>query len=370
VQPFRIDVSASAIADLNKRLDRTRFARATPGDEWSAGVPPKYLRELVKYWRDNFDWSARQEWLNSFPQFIAEIDGQRVHFVHMKSHTPRVSGAAAIPIIVLHGWPYSFVDMLGLAEQLPDFDVVIPSLPGYGYSDPPSGSFSDEAVARTLHKLMTEVLGYERYGTYGEDVGTGVSDRLASDYPDSVLGLFATHPPYPPEDRRTDLTRSESAFFEWLAARWDGEKGYSEEQATKPDTLAAGLSDSPAGLAAWIVEKYRTWSDRSFGVTELSLDEKFGKDDLLTTVSLYWFTDSIGSSFRPYFDWHRDMKSLITVPTGIALSRADEGYPRELAERSYGDVRMFGTLGRGGHFVAKEEPALVAAAMREFFTSL
>jgi pimeloyl-ACP methyl ester carboxylesterase len=367
VDRFEIAVPDAAITDLHDRLARTRYApqtptTAAPGEKWPAGVPPSYLRELVDFWLNNFDWPAQQAWLNSFPQFVAEIDGRRVHFVHVKSAAP-----SAIPIVITHGWPYSFIDMLGLVEHLPDFDLVIPSLPGFGFSDALAEPFMDESVAGTWHTLMTEVLGYEKYGTYGEDVGTGISDRLAADYPDSVLGIFATHPPYPPDDERTDLTPAEATFLEWLAARWKGELAYDEEQATKPDTLAAGLSDSPAGLAAWIIEKYQSWSDRTSTGTTRTLDEKFSKTDLLTIVSLYWFTNSVGSSFRPYFDRHRDRKGAITVPAAIAVSRADVGYPRELAERSYRDLRSFTALAHGGHFVAKEEPALVAGAMRSFF---
>lgn len=377
VTPFRIDVADDELADLRDRLARTRYIKPTSESEpWEAGMDPEYLRELVDYWKSGFDWRRREEWLNSFPQFLATIDGQTVHFVHVRGRGVP-GGPAPLPLIVSHGWPYSFADMLGLVPLLTDpaahggsaadaFDVIIPSLPGYGFSDAPSSPSIPETMAETVHTLMTERLGYTRYGTYGEDVGGHVSDWLAARHPESVIGIHASHPAYPPAARRNDLTPAEAAFTTWLTRRWDGESAYSEMQSTKPDTVAAALIDSPAGLAAWIVEKFRGWSDSNGDV-----ETRFSKDELLTTVMLYWVTGSIGTSFRPYHDRrHETELPMITVPAGITIGLADQGMPREFAERSYRDIRFWNEIPSGGHFVAAEEPAFVAADLRTFFRAL
>jgi pimeloyl-ACP methyl ester carboxylesterase len=367
VQRFRVAVPDSEVTDLRHRLLRTRFVPGSAqGLDWAAGMPVGYLSELVEYWGCGFDWREREAWLNSFPQFTAQVAGRWVHFVHVRSVNP-----AATPIIISHGWPYSFSDMLSLVPLLPDFDLVIPSLPGFGFSERPLRRFTDETVAATLHTLMTVTLGYARYGTYGEDIGAAISHRLAGDYPEEVIGIFATHPAMPSEKDFTEPTPAEIAYVSWLENAWEGETGYQDIQATRPDTLAAALNDSPAGLAAWIVEKFRAWSDRGSGETSQTLTEKFSLDDLLTTVSLYWFTQSIGSSFLSYFDFrHRTEAPVIRVPAGVAIGQGDLGYPRSLAERCYSDLRSFEVLPRGGHFMAKEEPAATAKGINDFFSRL
>ncbi|TFC57479.1 epoxide hydrolase family protein [Cryobacterium sp. TMB1-7] len=366
MKSFRIKVPESDLVDLRDRLLRTRLPEPTPGTEWAAGVPKSYLQNLVTYWEAEFDWRAQERWLNSFPQFTADIDSQLVHFVHVKSSHPH-----AVPLVLSHGWPYSFAEMLPLVTLLSDFDLVIPSLPGFVFSDAPTGFFTDTSTARTIHKLMTDVLGYARYGTYGEDIGASVSHSLASLFPDSVLGIFVTHPAVPQVDDRKDLSAAEDAFIAWLDAEWEDETAYAHLQSTRPDTVAAALNDSPAGLAAWILEKFRSWSDRRSGPTELTLDEKFSRDDLLRTISLYWFTQSIGSSFRSYYHLrHREKRGAVHVPTGIAVGTGDLGYPRELAQRTYTDIRSFAVLPHGGHFTAKEEPELISANIRAFFQGL
>ncbi|MCU1442289.1 MAG: putative hydrolase or acyltransferase of alpha/beta superfamily [Cryobacterium sp.] len=375
--PFTVAIPEPVLADLHARLARTRFTQPTPGREpWAAGTDPGYLRDLVQHWNTGFDWRAREQWLNSFPQFLTTIGGQSVHYVHVRGRAV-AGGPPPLPLVVSHGWPYSYADMLGLVPFLTDpaanggsaadaFDLVIPSLPGFGFSSVPETPCTAEAVADTFHRLMTEQLGYPRFGTYGEDVGGSVSDWLAAKYPASVLGLHASHPAYPTPSRRADPTAAETTFYAWLEKHWEEGRAYSAIQTTKPDTLAAALVDSPAGLAAWLVEKFRAWSD-SGG----NLESRFSKDDLLTTIMLYWVTGSIGTSFRAYHDdrYERELP-LITVPAGITVSLADRGMPRELAERTYRDIRFWNELPRGGHFVAKEEPALVADDIRTFFHSL
>jgi pimeloyl-ACP methyl ester carboxylesterase len=361
MEAFHISVAPGQLDDLHARLRATRYPAAAPGEPWNAGVPPEYLAELVRYWLEEYDWPAEQSRLNGYPQFLAEVGGQTVHFVHRRSLNPR-----ATPIILSHGWPYSFVEMLPLLDQLHDFHVVVPSLPGYGWSGlPADGPVTGPSMAEPLHQLMLD-LGYDRYMTYGEDVGSGLSDWLAALHPESVIGIHAPHPAFPPAGRRTDLAPVESEFFEWLDGVWAKGSGYSTMQATRPDTLAVGLSDAPAGLAAWIVEKFREWSD-----CDGDLERSFSKDRLLTTVMIYWITNSIGTSFRAYYDSESDPPlPLITVPAAVVVQRHEYKYPRELAERTYTDLRSFQLLPRGGHFTAAEAPDLLATDIREFARSL
>lgn len=373
--PFRIDVPESDLVDLRNRLTDLRLGAAAAGDAWESGVDYGYLAELVQYWRDGFDWRERERWLNTFSHFMVDVDGQRTHFVHVRAD--RDVYDQAIPIILSHGWPYSFVEFLDLSMRLTDplahggspddaFDVVVPSLPGYGFSPPLSGAyFVGDVVARIWHSLMTEILGYSRYATYGEDVGTTVSDWIGGLFPGSVIGLFATHAAFPPDERSQDLTPAEKAFREWLSQKWKTASAYSQVQSTRPDTLAVALNDSPAGLCAWLVEKFREWSGPGF-------EESWSRDDILTTTSLYWFTQTIGSSFLPYYHGRNHDKPIpmVEVPVGVAVQWGERGFPREYAERTYTDIRVWTDLLGGGHFTAKQSPDLVARAMREFFSGL
>ncbi|PWB96484.1 epoxide hydrolase family protein [Salinibacterium hongtaonis] len=362
-EPFSIAVSDAALADLRSRLEATRLPVQTPSEPWGAGVDIPYLHDLVGYWRDGFDWRRAEIALNRVPQFTVGIGGDRVHFAHLIG-----AGAAgrndAIPIILSHGWPYSFIEMLPLARMLAEdgFEVVVPSLPGFGLSEPMIEPFVSDAVAARWNALITAVLGYERYATYGEDVGTWVSDRLAANYPDSVLGLFATHAAFPPEERRHNLTQEEETFIGWLDAKWARASAYSEQQSTRPDTLAVGLTDSPAGLAAWLVEKFREWSGTA------DIDDYWSRDEMLTTISLYWFTGSIGTSFRAYYDDQFETPMpMIHVPVGVSVQHGERGFPRSYAERTYSDIRFWSQMPTGGHFTAKQAPRLVAASMKAFF---
>ena len=363
------------VEELRQRLSATRLPPPPVGRSWESGVDYGYLIELIAHWRGRFDWRARREWLNTFPQFMVSIDGQAVHFVHVRAD-PQVY-PNAIPIVLSHGWPYSFLEFLPIVPWLTDplgraggeadaFDVVIPSLPGYGFSPKLAGQpFTSEVVAQLWHRLMTEELGYERYATYGEDVGTWISDWTAALYPGSIIGLFSTHAAFPPDERGDDLSEAEQEFKQWLADKWRDAGAYSEIQATRPDTLAVGLNDSPAGLLAWLLEKFHEWSGPDFA-------ESWSRDDILTTVSLYWLTQTIGTSFLPYFDGRQHDQPLpkVDVPVGVAVQWGERGFPREYAERTYTDLRMWSDLPRGGHFTAKQTPDLVAAAMRDFFEPL
>lgn len=369
-----IRVADSDLDDLHQRLALTHLGEPPAGEPWESGIDYSYLGDLISLWRDGYDWRAEEARLNTFPQFRSRVGEQHIHFVHVRANRNRYPDP--IPLIVSHGWPYSFIEMLPVVPALTDplahggterdaFDVVVPSLPGFGFSDPlADGPFVSTRVAGVWHQLMTETLGYARYATYGEDVGTGVSDFLAASYPEAVLGLFATHAAFPPEERKQDLTPAEEEFIAWLKEKWKTANGYAHIQGTRPDTLAVGLSDSPAGLLAWLVEKFREWSGPDF-------ENSWTAHDLLTTTSLYWFTRSIGTSFLPYFhSKHETPVPMISVPVGVSVQWGERGFPREYAERTYTDIRVWKDLSHGGHFPAKQTPELVVADMREFFGTL
>jgi pimeloyl-ACP methyl ester carboxylesterase len=361
MKPFRISVDDSVLTDLTDRLRRTRYATPTVVGSWDAGMPPAYLREIVAFWLDAYDWRAEERRLNEYPQFIVGLEGADIHFVHVRSKNPD-----ALPIVLSHGWPYTFVEMLPLLDQLRDFHVVVPSLPGYGFSSVNRVGPATPAVTAELWQQLMSELGYDRYLVYGEDVGGGVSDWLAVLHPESVIGIHAPHSAFPPQSRRENLSEAETEFFEWLGGVWGAGDAYGEMQARSLDTVAASLGDSPAGLAAWILVKFREWSD-----CEGDLERSFSKTQLITTVMIYWITDSIGTSFRCYYDDRlaADLP-LVSVPAGVTVQRHEWKLPRSVAERTYTDLRFFHLLERGGHFTADEAPDLVAADLRAFVETL
>jgi pimeloyl-ACP methyl ester carboxylesterase len=362
--------------DLRSRIRNTRWPDEVPGIGWDQGVPLEYLRETLEYWAHGFDWRARERELNAHPHFTARLGEATVHFVHA-----RAPGGGGIPLVLTHGWPSTFVELLGLVPLLtepaahgidgPAFDLVLPSLPGYGFSPRPARTgVNIRYVASVWHALMRS-LGYERYGAGGGDFGSGVATYMALDEPARMIGLCLTNldvDPYlgPGSRPLSDVERS------FLAVRdgWDAvERGYSSIQSTKPQTAGYGLTDSPAGLAAWILEKWHSWTDPRCDVS---------RDFLLTTLTIYWATRTIAPSMRDYHDnrWTRPPlgpDDLVRVRTGIAgfaHENVPEGEPpREWAERLY-DVRRFTPMPRGGHFAAVEEPRLVAQEIASFFGSL
>jgi pimeloyl-ACP methyl ester carboxylesterase len=354
MEPFVIDIPQRDLADLDRRLAATQYPLDSRVTDWSQGMPASALRELVDYWRTRFDWRAQEARLNGYEQFTAEINGARIHFVRTRAARP-----GRLPVVLTHGWPYSFAEMLPLLDALGgEHDVVIPSLPGYAFSEPLPEPFRASLVAERWHTLMTEVLGYERYLTYGEDVGAGVSDWLASLHPEAVAGIVASHASFSAREREgIVLDEHEERFFTWLNDRWRTASAYAAMQGTKPDTLAAALTDSPAGLLAWIGEKLAEWSDGDgYGA--------FGPDNLLTTVALYRFTGSIGTSFRPYSDGgDPGPHPLIEVPASIMVQTHEGEYPESLAAKSYLDLRSFEKLEHGGHFTAFEAPTEIARAI-------
>jgi pimeloyl-ACP methyl ester carboxylesterase len=377
VEPFAIRIEDEVLDNLRERIRSTRWPDRIPGVGWDQGTDSHYLQRLLAYWADAFDWRARERELSAFHQFRAEIDGVRIHFVH-----ERARRGTGIPLVLTNGWPSAFVELLPLVPLLtdpqahgidgPSFDLVIPSLPGYGFSERPARTgVTTRYVAGLWHGLMRG-LGYERYGAHGGDFGGGVATYMALDDPAPMIGIHLSDleiPPYTGPGSRP-LTDAERAF---LAdnARWsDVERGYSAIQSTKPQTVGYGLNDSPAGLAAWILEKWRSWADSSG-----NLDERFSRDFLLTIVTLFWVTGTITSSMRDYYDnrWFRPPigpGDFVGVPTAVAVFSghlAPEGTPpREWAERLY-DVRRWTPMPRGGHFPAVEEPELLAGDIAAFF---
>ncbi|MEO8780028.1 MAG: epoxide hydrolase family protein [Rhodanobacter sp.] len=378
IQQYTIDIDAQAIDDLRLRLARTRWPDEMLGSGWRNGTDLAYLRQLVEYWLDEFDWRAQEARLNRLSHYRTVIDDVPIHFVH-----ERGQGKNPLPLIMTHGWPGSFLEMEKILPRLthPDrfggaeedaFDVVIPSVPGFGFSvRPVLGGMNGRKVAGLWAALM-DGLGYSRYGAQGGDIGAGISTWLGYYHPQSVAGVHLNFIPgnYEPDPGAQPLTAAELAFLERRTGWWGEEGGYSHLQSTRPQTLAYGLNDSPVGLAAWMLEKYRAWSDCD-GDVEVS----FTKDELLTQISLYWFTQTIGSSIRYYREGRTNPVSFhglkpMAVPTAVAIfPRELPMPPREYAARFY-DIKRWTEFERGGHFAAHEVPDLLAADMRAFFRTL
>jgi pimeloyl-ACP methyl ester carboxylesterase len=376
-EPFSVHVRESVLADLRERIGKTRWPDQIPGIGWQQGTDLGYLRQLLAYWADGFDWQTQETWLNTFDHFHAELDGSRVHFVHQRARS-----GAGIPLILTHGWPSSFVEYLPLVPWLtdpaahgsdgPGFDVVIPSLPGYGFSQRPARTgVNYRHVAGLWHRLM-QGLGYSRYGAGGGDFGAGVATFMALDKPGPLLGIHLSNleiAPYTGPGSRP-LSEAERAYLAQSEKWWDSEQGYKVIQSTRPQTLGYGLNDSPAGLAAWILEKWRSWGD-----TEGDLDRRFGRDFLLTNLMIYWATQTITPSIRDYFDNRMfsvapDQDDFVAVATAVAsfghYFEPEGAPPREWAERLY-NIRQWTTMPSGGHFAAVEEPQRLARDIARFF---
>jgi pimeloyl-ACP methyl ester carboxylesterase len=380
-EPYSIHVEDRVLEDLRERLLKTRWPPPAPGRPWDHGTDLAYMRTLVHYWAQGFDWRAQEQWLNGFDNYLVQLEGIGIHFVHQRARTGQ-----GIPLILTHGWPSNFVELLPLIPLLTDpaehgidgpaFDVVVPSLPGYGLSERPDRAVTYRDVAALWGTLMRG-LGYSRYGAGGGDFGSGVSTYMALDDPEPLIGLHLTNlelAPYLGPGSRP-LSVAERSYVD-DTKRWDqAESGYTAIQSTKPQTLSYALNDSPAGLAAWVLEKWRSWSD-SHG----DLDGRFSRDFLLTMITLYWVTESIGPSMRDYADnrrWQGEPRlgpgDFAGVPTAVAVfphMYVPEGdAPREWAERLYA-VRRWTRMERGGHFAPAEEPMLVARDICAFFAGL
>jgi pimeloyl-ACP methyl ester carboxylesterase len=362
MRQFRIDVPDATVTDLRRRLGTARLLPDSPNRPPSS-LTAGYLRDLVDSWVA-FDWRAREEWLNRHPQFVAEIDGATIHFVHRRAETD-----AAPALLILHGWPHLFSMQLDYADLLPDFHVVVASLPGFAFSTPYArGVYSEGRVAATMRELMTSVLGYDRFLTYGEDLSANVSDIIAARFPEDVAGIVVTHAHFPSPAEREKLTLPEErAFFDRLAAERGPNGGYAHIQATRPDTLATALNDSPAGLLAWLTEKLIEWSDTPSGDPS-AVERRLSRERILTEATIYWITQSIASSFRPYYeeDPTPSPAQSVSVPAAVHIQRHEYDYPESLARAFYRDLRTFERLPEGGHFAVAEAPAEMAARTRSF----
>jgi epoxide hydrolase len=373
--PFRINVSDAVLSDLKERLARTRFPSEIEGSGWEYGTNLAYLRDLVAYWRTTFDWRAQERRLNQLPQFKTTIDDVEVHFVHQRS-----SRADATPLVFIHGWPGSFVEVTKIIGPLTDptahggraedaFHIVAVSLPGYGFSGKPrQPGYSSRRIAGMIAQLMAR-LGYRRYGAQGGDWGGIIVRQLGLVDPSHLIGLhsnmcIAGAPPglaNPNEGvPAEDLKRVEAA-----RGRIANETGYSQLQGTKPQTLGYLLNDSPAGLAAWIVEKFRTWSD-----SDGNVEKRFTKDELLTNITIYWVTETGPSSIRLYYENRKDpgLQGRVDVPVACARFPGEPfaNAPRRWIEAAY-NLQQYTEMPRGGHFAALEEPELLVADIRTFF---
>lgn len=377
MQEFTIRVEDSALEDLKSRLQRTRLPGQIPGSGWDYGSDTAYVAELLKYWRTEYDWRKHEKLLNELPHFKAAIDDIDMHFVHVRS-----SASNAMPLVITHGWPGSFYEFMEVIGPLTDpvahggnaedaFHLVLPSMPGYGFSGPSlERGMSVDQVAAVVAKLMAR-LGYERYAAQGGDWGSGVASWLARDQPNRLVGIHLNMvgggPPRGMENPEEGVPEWELQRYKERAEWWQGENAYGNIQGSKPLTLAYALNDSPAGLAAWIVEKFRTWSDCGGDI-----ESRFTKDQLLTNIMLYWLTESMPSAVRLYYESRRSGRGnpRTEVPTGIAVFPGEIFFsPRKWVETRY-NVKQWTEMPRGGHFAAMEEPELFVEDVRKFFRGL
>ena len=378
IKSFSIDIPQSTLDDLAAKLAGTRLPAPLPGDDWDTGVPVSWLAELVDYWRTKYDWRAAEAELNTYPQFTTEIDGQRIHFLHVKSPEPD-----ALPLVLTHGWPGSIIEFLDLIGPLTDpvahggdaadaFHLVIPSLPGFGFSGPVSKSgWSRERIGQVWAVLM-EQLGYERYGVQGGDIGGAVSPAVARAARDRVVGVHTNGgpslPPFPlPEDELATLTPLEQDRIARIGRFMQEEFGYISIQSTRPQTLAYGLVDSPVGQLAWIMDKFRAWTHPM----ETLPDAIISRDRLLTNAMIYWLTGTAGSAayvgYAQQAPWGTKLENS-GVPTAV-LAFAHDVCIRRYAERD-NTITRWTDVDHGGHFAAFEEPDLLITDVREFFRDL
>lgn len=377
--PFKLDVAPEILDDLKRRLANTRLPDEPPLPAWSTGTSVDYMRGLLEYWRSEFDWRAQERALNTFRQFRAPVAGIDLHFIHEPGVGPR-----PFPLLLSHGWPGSVWEFNRLIPMLTDparyggdptdaFTVVAPSLPGYTLSfRPGQPRFSVEDIADAFATLMTDVLGYPRFAAQGGDWGSFVTARLGFRHAARTVGIHLNLMPVRRDPKAVETANpAERKYLDELTAFLKEETGYQWIQGTRPTTLAFGLTDSPAGLAAWIVEKFRAWTDN-----DGTPDSAVSRDDMLANIMLYWVTGAIGSSFWPYYarmhgPWPIPEGSTVDVPTGyVQFPREILSPPRSLCERTFTNIRRWTEMPRGGHFAALEQPEALAREIREFFRPL
>lgn len=379
ITPFRIAIAERDLDDLHHRLATTRWTSELPNIGWSRGVPVGYLKQLAAYWRDGFDWRKAEAELNRFPQFLTEIDGQTIHFIHVRSPEPD-----ATPLLISHGWPGSVAEFMKIIGPLTDprahggdpkdaFHIVAPSLPGFGFSVPLREAGWHVARTTAAYAELMDRLGYQRYGTHGGDIGAGIAGRLASIRPENVIGVHVT------SDRGAvtyagvflplpdDLTEAEKATVAEIKGATSEGDGYFRLQSTRPQTLAHGLADSPTGQLAWIAEKFKEWTYPGAALPENAVD----RDQLLTNVSLYWFTSTGGSSAGFYYEGAHGAGGWVSpsaVPQGWAVFNSHPIIRRLMDPQK--SMAHWSDFERGGHFPAMEEPELLVGDIRKFFRSV
>ncbi|MHA6694940.1 epoxide hydrolase family protein [Homoserinimonas sp. A520] len=363
-----ISVHQRDVDELQNRIFTTKWPQSWPVEPWTAGSDVEEVRRLADYWGDGYDWRVHEAQINALPSYVAEFEGQKVHFLRFDAEDQD-----APAVVLTNGWPSTFFEMVELARRLsspstygetgPSFTAVVPSLPGFTFSDASATSPPRIPTHELWHRLMLG-LGFNQYFAHGGDLGNGITSRLAAGHPEALIGIHVMSVGMPREWDEASLADEERAHLARIEV-WNREEGaYMHQHRTRPLSLAFGLSDSPVGLLAWILEKYRTWSDRSSG-------QAFGLTDdfLLTQASLYWFTNTIGTSFRPYYE-ALSPHEYVTVPTALALFPADlQQPPRAWAERSH-NVRRYTKLAAGGHFAPIEQSAILSDDIRAFFTEL
>jgi pimeloyl-ACP methyl ester carboxylesterase len=380
IQPLTIHIPQADLDDLQDRLKRTRWPDEVDDAGWDYGANLAYMQELIAYWRTTFDWRSQEQTINAFANFRAEIDGVGIHFIHEHG-----KGSNPIPLVLTHGWPSSFAEMLKIIPMLTDpnqygadpadsFDVIVPSIPGFGFSDRPLQRGMTRSRVADLWVHLMEELGYPRFAAHANDIGAVITCYIARDYPSHLLGYHTLMPhfPSPSFDTGTSTMSEAERRFAACNEQWEREEGgYNLIQETRPQTLAYGLNDSPAGLAAWIIEKWRSW-----GAIDGYIERSFTMDELLTNVTIYWVTRTANSSSRSYYERAHDHRGFglnphIAVPTGVALTMETvQRAPREWVERVYTDIRHWTEFDHGGHFLATEDPTLLAADIRTFFRKL
>jgi pimeloyl-ACP methyl ester carboxylesterase len=379
VTRFDIPYSQAAVDDLRARLARTRWPDEIPGSGWTCGVNLEFLQNICRYWQNEFDWKAQVEKLSVFQHYRYTADGLGIHFIHERGRGP-----SPIPLVITHGWPGSFLEMLKIIPMLTDpasyggdpehaFDVVVPSMPGFGFSSRPAAAGMNTFRIAGLWVDLMRALGHDRFATQGGDFGASISTILGLRHAEHVLGIHLNYIPgtYRPHlDAGASLSKEENESQQQADVWWTESGAYAHIQRNEPQTAAYGLNDSPAGLAAWILSKFRDWAD-----CDGDLERRFTRDELLSNVTLYWMTETIHSSFRLYYETklapvHFEAGEYVRVPVGVAHFPLEAPFPpRSWVERGY-NIQRWTEMPRGGHFAAAEEPELLARDIREFFHGL
>ena len=373
IEKFKVNIPQSELDDLNDRIKKVRWPDEIKNSDWKYGTSLSYIKELADYWLEEFDWRIIEKEINSFPNFIADVDGNQIHFLHIKSNKKN-----AIPIIITHGWPGSFLEMLKIIPHLTEseespFDLVVPSIIGFGFSKKPTENGSDYGFNADLwHKLMLK-LGYNKYGLQGGDIGAGISIKIAQKYPENIIGLHLNYisDSYKPYSEENENIETHIVKFQKATQMWNEREGaYASLHSTKPLSLAYGLNDSPIGLCGWIIEKFNAWSDNNGDI-----ENSFTKQELLANVTLYWLTQTIHSSIRMYHEISNsplkfEKDDFVKTPVGFAkFPKEIPTPPRDYIEKGF-NVVHWTEMPKGGHFPALEQPKLLADDMIRFFEKL